>query len=187
MFYGFFLRTGRIISLLPKSIQLAETPQMCSAKSTLIPHLIGEIPQIIPTNFNLNSFTTKDLFIPFFLILTDGNISQTPTPEFNLIFYPNPQHFPEYLSSTTDETSLTLYKEYWKNIKPMLLCRDVSGYYLGIFQDPYTCKFRVAKEQEAEAWICGVTSSVAENICYININKNTVKISEEKIYLKRVK
>uniref|UniRef100_A0A6C0IYI5 Uncharacterized protein n=1 Tax=viral metagenome TaxID=1070528 RepID=A0A6C0IYI5_9ZZZZ len=173
--FGFFLQTEQTFKLPSKAIPLAEFPQMCSAGSSRWPDLLPEVSQVVPQLIKPTSTTVNiPLFVP--MRLKEGKLElidlSRPTSErFCLVFYPNPKIPPR---------DLPIVKEYWSLIRPMIICRDVSGYYLGGPGDPGILFFQMTEESTADAWIRSATSGFTEALPY-----GSPTFSPERIYLQR--
>lgn len=175
--FGFFLQTGQTLKLVSKAIPLAEFPQMCSKGSTLRPDLLPEVSQVVPQLIKPTPTTSKiPLFVP--MRMKNQNLemidlsSPTATSEkFCLVFYPDPEAPPH---------DLPIVKEYWSTIKPMIICRDVSGYYLGTPEDSGIVFFQMSVKSTSNAWIRRAVSGFTESLSY-----GSPIFSADQIYLQR--
>lgn len=190
MLFGFFNSINKTFNLIPKSGYFKGLPQLCCKKSDQIPHKLPEISQIFP---HLKS-PDQSRMIPLFTAYNNNQILETPTDKFYLIFYPDPEQvpLPDIQNSKTSEN--LIIKEYWKNIEPMIICQDISGYYLGVLDDPYAILFETCDQKFAEAQIKKVTSKVDESICYGSTENMTpdsayqpIIFAENPIYIKQSK
>lgn len=169
MLYGFFFRTDRLLSLSAKNHPFNNFPQMCCSRSPLIPHLISAVDQVIP-QFSSNKFE----FIPGFVLLSpQKEILETPSSNFYLVFYPNPD--------ATSQFSLPVIQEYWKNLLPMYLCHDLSGYYLGLVNDPHVALF--APTSHSDLSLKRITSPISEDLCFLPQHAD---FASDCIYITRV-
>ena len=174
--YGLFLQTEQTLRLLPKATPLKEFPQMCCRGSLNRPDLFPEvnevIPQLVKSGKNLNNIP---LFAP--MRINNGHLelidlSRPTNDKFCLVFYPDPERPP---------VDTPIVKEYWSSIKPMVICRDVGGYYLGVPEDPCLVLFRLSENQfSAHAWISRALSGFNESLSY-----GSPEFSLERIYLRR--
>lgn len=175
--FGFFLQTDQTLKLPSKAMPLSEFPQMCSKRSSRWPDLLPEVSQIVPQLIKPISTTTNiPLFVPMrlknnSLELIDLSAPTSSSERFCLVFYPNPK---------TPPRDLPIVKEYWSSIKPMIICRDVSGYYLGAPGDSGILFFQITDESTADAWIRKATSGFSESLPY-----GSPIFSPDRIYLQR--
>lgn len=171
MLFGFFLRTNKTLRLPNKTHQLKNYPQFCCKGSKIVPHILNEVNQILP---HLAFANESKGFIPLF-VPTSLN-SNTPYQshgltgqKFCLRLLPDTQRCPN--------TSDFIVKEYWSSIVPMVLCRDITGYYIGISSDPNIILFETCSEKESECWIL----SASEDACY----GTNLKFGSDKIHLRK--
>lgn len=178
MLFGFFLRTNKSFRLASRPYPLNDFPQFCSRGSKVAPHLLSPINQIIPQITYTDEIKPKT-FIPLFVAMRKGdnmiiNPSSEKSESFCLIFYPNPDEPPVSQSK--------LVEEYWSSIEPMIICRDVSGYYLGSANDPNIIFFETCPESEAECWLARALSGYDPSTCY----GTDIQFYSEKIFLRKV-
>lgn len=173
MLFGFFLLTDRVLGLISHSGLLNKYPRLCSTGSKLYPHIILKTDQVIPTFVS----PAKTKFIPLFVLSNNGQISDNPQNSFNMLFFPNPEDPP--LTSTKNEF---LVRDYWSSIKPMVLCRDISGYYLSDLNDPNITLFEICHQDIAECRIKRAIDKYDYSTCY----GNSIEFSDKDIFIRRV-
>lgn len=173
--FGFHVPSGHLMALPSKGGLLKEFPQFCTRNSYSRPDLISELTQIIPKLVRPESAKTNvPLFYP--MKFQSGNLSpvnlsdSTQEGTFCLVCYPDPERPPRDHS---------LVKEYWSLIQPMIICRDVSGYYLASPGDGNMVFFRKS-QQSGDAWITKAISNYDESLSY-----GGPIFSQEKIHLIR--
>lgn len=171
--FGFFLQTGQTFKLPSHAGLLKDYPQMCSTGSDKRPDLIPNRSQVIPClTKNINSKN-----IPLFVPMRMQNNHLEPAKlqskqRFYLMFYPDPTQPPQ---------ANPLIQEYWKSIQPMIICRDMSGYYLGTLEDSHKMSFEICHSTEPKMTapsICQAISNYDENLAYGN-----PAFSDKHIYL----
>jgi hypothetical protein len=171
--FGFHVQSGYLMELPSKGGLLKEFPQFCTKGSFYRPDLISELKQVIPKLVKPElAKTNVPLFYPMIIkskSLTPVDIIDNNTP-FCLVCYPDPQHPPK---------DQFIVKEYWSLIQPMVICRDVSGYYLATPGDTNIVMFRKTNEQ-GEAWLCKAISNYNEFTSY-----GSPVFSQEKINIVR--
>lgn len=149
MLFGFFNRTSKILNLLRKSDILNNVPQMCSNKSTILPHRLVKITQVIP-KFILNDTNIEtETFTPLFAAFENNKVVDNPTKNFYLVFYPDINVIP----TSKNTNNQVLLNEYWKNVVPMFLCWDIGGYYLSTSDDNHTISFEVCEKDMCEGFL----------------------------------
>jgi hypothetical protein len=99
-----------------------------------------------------------------------------PQQKFCLMFYPDPEHPPK-------NDPLTI--EYWKSLNPMIICRDMSGYYLGGPEDSHKVFFETMESnmhtpETAVPYIRQAVSNYHESLSY-----GSPDFSDKQIYLHR--
>jgi hypothetical protein len=133
--FGFFLQTGQTFRLPRSASPLKEYPKMCSSGSKYRPDLIQSVNQVIPQLVkSLNNIVSIPLFVPMKIEnshLKPLNLASEKV-KFCLMFYPNPNSPP---------TNHPLVVEYWESLRPMIICCDMGGYYLGCPEDPHIVFF----------------------------------------------
>lgn len=185
--FGFFLQTGQTFKLprhasplgvdLYRDHPLKDYPQMCSHGSEKRPDLIPSIYQVIPQlTKDIHSKSHIPLFIPMVIVnehLTHVQIE--PNLKFCLMFYPDPEDPP---------TNHPIIKEYWKSITPMIICRDMGGYYLGDPTDTHKVFFKLASGDNLSD-----TSTVTIRQAIRNYNESlsygSPEFSSKPIYLQK--
>ena len=178
--FGFFFRTNKTFRLiLNNSCPLKSYSRLCSNGSKIYPHIIPElsqiIPQIIPLTEELNNiplFIAAEAGPDNMLSMLDPTIKNS---SFYLVFYPQNPPTNSQVSSIIDE--------YWKSIKPMIICRDMGGYYLGSSDDPNIAMFEQCTSEQAECRISKIISEYNEftmqtekNPIFSNVSINLRKI-----------
>jgi len=174
MLFGFFVSTEKTFNLVPKSSPLKDLPHLCSRGSDNFPHLLPEVRQITPPL----RFLKDSSLIPLFVALSGQNTLETPSGKFHLVFYPNPSDPP-----LKDPVRDPVIQEYWSNLQPMVICQDLSGYYLGSLNDPRAVMFETCSQSQAQCWLLKVVSEVNESTCY----GSNFEFAESKIYLRKVR
>jgi hypothetical protein len=174
--FCFLLRSNNTFRLNNNPHPLKSFPILCSSGSKIYPHIISEVSQVIPQIISLNDKLNS---VPLFvagkinkdntLSLLDLEINKN-TP-FCLVFYPDIQ-----------ESTEPIIKEYWKSIKPMLICRDMGGYYLGLTSDPNIVIFEQCNLNEAECSLNKLKSGYNENTMQI---EGTPTFNEISIYIRK--
>lgn len=186
--FGFFLRTNKTFRLPTTNSQpLKSFPTLCSSGSNIYPHIISQISQVIPQIISpSNNLTNIPLFIAC-QINSDKTLSMldletNKTTPFYLLFFPDPQQPP---LKGVDSQIEPIVKEYWKSIQPMLICRDMSGFYLGSANDSNIMLFEQCNIDQAECSIYKVISGYneftmqsEENIIFNNTPVSLRKISK---------
>jgi len=172
MLYGFFFRSNKTLYLMNKTNIDSNLPLYCSKKSEQYPHLLQEIDKVYPLIKEVGYKSDKiHTYTPLFLIIDEDGVKEIPSSKFCLMLYPNKEN---------NENFSPLTSEYIKSIEPMVLCCDVSGYYLGCLNNDNMLFFEKCNEEEHEYWI-QLSNSQNLNLYYTNVNFNP-----EKIYLKKV-
>lgn len=163
--FGFFLRTNKTFRLNNHPQPLKCFPVLCSKGSNIYPHIIPQVSQVIPQTISLKEDLNN---IPLFIagkINSDDSLSildletNKNTP-FCLVFYPDPQNPP--LKNINSQNKL-IAKEYWDSIQPMIICRDMSGFYLGSTNDSNIMLFEQCNLDQAECSIHKVMSGYNES------------------------
>ena len=183
MLFGFFLRTNKTFRLTNKSYPLKSFPQFCSSGSKIYPHIIPPVSQVIPQNISLVEDLTG---IPLFVAtkIDSNNTLSVMDPmnnknSFYLVFYPNPQDPP---LKDVDKQNIPIVKEYWSSIQPMIICRDMSGFYLGSADDSNIVLFEQCTQNQSECAIAKILSGYNDST--MQTNKNPV--FSEPIHLRKI-
>lgn len=175
--FGFFLQTGQTLRLLSKATPLSKHPQLCCEKSLLWPDILPQVDQVSPQLVKLKKGMDN---IPFFvpMKLSEGMLTYLDVDEetnketkFCLMFYPDP---------TAPPSNLPIVKEYWSTIKPMIICRDISGYYLGLVGDENVSFFSLSDERNSDCWLKKITGEYSESLSF-----GIAEFEEEKLFIKR--
>lgn len=134
--YSFILRSNKTFQLTENSGSLKSFPKLCSTGSSIYPHIIPSVSHIIPriVPFSPISAEMAENKLPLFIgakINSNGtleiiNLETDKNTPFCLVFYP------DFENVKKDQPIL---EEYCKTIQPMVICRDLSGFYLGFFRD----------------------------------------------------
>lgn len=172
--FGFFLMTGQTLKLPSKALPLSEFPQMSSSGSSRWPNLLPEVkqvyPQLVKPGFTSNKIP---LFVP--MRLHQGHLElidlSSTSEKFCLVFYPDPSAPPR---------DLPIIQEYWSTIRPMIICRGLSGYYLGDPGDSGLVFFQQTERTQADAWIRPAISGFTESLSY-----GSPSFSTKEIFLRR--
>ena len=187
MLFGFFLRTNKTFRLTNKTHPLKSFPQLCSNGSKTYPHIIPPVNQVIPQIISLTGNLSN---IPLFIAgkIDSNNTLSVLDPitnknsSFCLVFYPNPQDPP---LKGVEVQNKPIIREYWTLIRPMLICRDMSGFYLGSPEDYNIVLFEQCAPNEADCSIFKITSGYSEstmltdeNPIFSNIPLNLKKINK---------
>jgi hypothetical protein len=150
---------------------------MCTSRSSFRPDLLPEVSQVVPQLVKVSQITNN---VPLFTPMKINNnqleiIELLPETKdrFCLVFYPDPEHIPN---------EAPIVREYWSSIRPMIICRDVSGYYLGVPEDSHIVLFErfVGTSNQADAWISQANSGFDESLSYGSPN-----FDSERVYLRR--
>jgi len=164
--FCFILRTNKTFQLTENSHPLKSFPKLCSTGSSIYPHLIPPVSHIIPRVIPFSSvyIETESNNIPLFIgstINSNGTLNildleiDKSTP-FCLVFYPD------------FENNEQLVKEYCKTIQPMVICRDLSGFYLGLFTDSNIVLFEQCNLNNNECLIYKINSGYNESTMQID-------------------
>lgn len=183
MLFGFFSLTDKTFKLTQKKYSSKSLPELCSSGSPSFLILIPPLDRVFPSLVSKKDLNAE--LVPLFAPATiDKNKTVNildPLAEkskiFCLIFYPDPDKFP---------AEDLLIKEYWSTIKPMIICRDIGGYYLGCPEDENIIFFKQCQKKDSECWICrceNIDNNIESN-CYAMAKE--INLSEEKIYLQKV-
>ena len=156
--YSFILRSNKTFQLTENSHSLKSFPKLCSTGSAIYPHLIPPVSQIIP---RIVPFSLELNNIPLFIgatINSNGTLNIIDlevdrSMPFCLVFYP------DFENSVKDQPIL---EEYWKTIQPMVICRDLSGFYLGWFSDANAILFEQCNSNDKESMIYKIISGYDE-------------------------
>lgn len=138
--FGFFLQTEQTFKLPSHAAPLKNYPQMCSAGSVTRPDLIPSRSQVIPCLTKASQSDRIPLFVP--MKIQNNHLEPTSlelSTKFCLMFYPDPEYPPQ---------NDPLIREYWKSIQPMIICRDMSGYYLGNPEDSHKVFFELKPDHK---------------------------------------
>jgi len=167
MLFGFFFRSERTLFLSQKPNLSISLPNYCSRESSLYPHILTETNKIYPIIKNLD-FKCNHIhtFTPLFFIIGENN-------KFFLLLYPN----------TNIKSSDTLVNEYVQSIQLMALCGNISGYYLGLLDDPNVLYFQYCDEANHEFWISEVNPPITE----FKFHYEHSTFSTEKLYIQKIK
>jgi len=172
--FGFFLQSGQILRLPRNASLLKDYPQMCSTGSSNRPDLIPNINQVIPQYVKIvkESYAIP-LFIP--MKVQNGHLhpigDELPTTKFCLMFYPNPESPP---------TNNPLVIEYWKSLRPMLICYDMGGYYLGCPEDSNISFFEQVEPNVSTNTLKQAINNYKEDLAY-----GAPDFGSKQIYLRR--
>lgn len=174
--FVFFLRSKKTFRLTSGAHHLKSFPQFCSNGSRIYPHIISQVSQIIPQ-------LTEDINnVPLFIGAKMGpdntlNIID-PTVDnkisFYLVFYPDTENSP---------LKDPIIEEYWKSIQPMVICRDISGFYLGLVNDPNVILFEQCNLNQAECFIYKAISGYNESTMQ---SGNNLILNDTPIYIQKV-
>jgi hypothetical protein len=99
---------------------------------------------------------------------------------FCLLFYPDSQNPP---LKNVDPEIKPIVEEYWNMIQPMLICRDMSGYYLGSVNDSNIVLFEQCNLDQAECSVYKVLSGYNESTMQTESNP----VFSNSINLRKVK
>jgi hypothetical protein len=132
--YSFILRSNKTFQLTENSGSLKSFPKLCSTGSSIYPHIIPSVSHIIPRIVPFSFGSTEPNGIPLFIgviINLNGtleiiNLETDKNTPFCLVFYP------DFENAEKDQPIL---EEYCKTLQPMVICRDLSGFYLGSLKD----------------------------------------------------
>lgn len=132
--YSFILRSNKTFQLTENSGALKSFPKLCSTGSSIYPHIIPSVSHVIPRIIPFSPISTEMDSVPLFIgakINSNGtleiiNLETDKNTPFCLVFYP------DFENVKKDQPIL---EEYCKTIQPMVICRDLSGFYLGCFKD----------------------------------------------------
>lgn len=171
--FGLFLQTDQTFRLPSKAVPLSNYPQLCSGRSSLWPDLLPQVDQVLPILSKPKSGMTN---VPYFLPMKPVGALLQPTSledssEFCLVFFPDP--------GTPPETT-PIVKEYWSTIKPAVVCRDISGYYIGLLEDTNRCLF-IRSEANGDCWLKKPSSGFSE---YLSFGPGD--FTDERVYIKRL-
>lgn len=181
MLLGFFLRTNKTFQLNVKNKVL---PEYCSKGSDIYPHIIFKVDDVIPKLVYAEDVTSHiPLFTPV-RISNHGALDMLDISNYNgmfcLIFYPDPDQPP---ALNPDNRYYSIIKEYWLAITPMIICRDVGGYYLGKVDDPNITWFTKCSEHDSDASLANILTGYNELAMQ---TESDFKFSNDRIYIKRV-
>lgn len=139
--YGFLTSFKKILKIIishPLTNKTNQYPQLCCYESTKYPHKISKISQITLKPLSQDH---QNGFIPLFVILAK------PDNTFYLVFYPDPNDPPFEIKDNL------VLSDYWSNIQPMFLCKNIWGYYLGLKDNPDIARFKISDQEEGSDFL----------------------------------
>lgn len=141
MLFGFFTLTQKTFNL--NNCTNEDVPQLCCRRSNKYPHLTVERLQVWP---GLQPFDKSERTPLFIAAHKDGKTLTRSELDgkFQLIFYPDPKNPP---------LKNNIVEDYWANVLPMVICRDIGGYYLGVCGDENTAFFETCNKSGLQCYI----------------------------------